>query len=152
MKNHLLKQEQDAHFFHNMVFVDSLDEVYTEESEYGHDTPSNPSSPFKGKTWEECAVLLQQLRQNGSDVNFESFVIMDARTVADDTVLVVGEGGSVRAACEIANTIPLVYLSGKSSMEEDQERAIRSPDGVLRADSMGEPVILARDKGMFRQT
>lgn len=101
----------------HFVFVDSLTQIYTDETEIGdvedeqNRTFTSPDSPFKGKSPEECYQLLRQLRCNGSDVDYCSFVVMDERSLTDDTVHLVnapgegeeGEVQSVRVVFEIAH-------------------------------------------------
>lgn len=141
VKDRLLQKAQDHGnaMTHCLVFVDSLDEKYDEESEIGENTPSKPASPFKGKTPEECALLLQQLQRNGADIAFEGFVIMDQRSLEDDTILLVeaplpgdGELAWVRAPFELAYARLLTYAMGDSSARKDRIVAEGTPDGVFR--------------------
>ncbi|KAK5692279.1 hypothetical protein LTR17_025408, partial [Elasticomyces elasticus] len=68
----------------------SLSEKYSSESWPGESTTSISSSPFQNKSPHECAVLLRRLwQETGSDINFEYFVILDERSLEDDTVLMV---------------------------------------------------------------
>ena len=121
---------------HCLVFVDSLDGKYDQESEIGENIASNPASPFKGKTPEKCALLLQQLRRNGADIAFEHFVIMDQRSLEDETVLLVeadgGEVAFVRAPFDLAYARLLTYAMGDGSASGDRMVAEKTPDGVFR--------------------
>lgn len=78
--------DQLDHFF---VFVDDSSKTYTEKSDVGENTPSQSNSSFKNKSADECWLLLRAMREAGSDIDHESFVIIDDRTLQDDTVLVV---------------------------------------------------------------
>ena len=131
----------------HFVFVDSLTEIYTDETEIGdmedeqNRTVTSSDSPFKGKSPEECHQLLRRLRRDGSDVDYCSFVIMDERSLADETVLLViapGEGDeeelkSVRAAFEIAHERLSVWFVAEVDMDDDRAVAEGTADGVLRA-------------------
>jgi hypothetical protein len=131
----------------HFVFIDSLTEIYTDETEIGdmedeqNRTVTSPDSPFKGKSPAECHQLLCQLRRNGSDIDFCSFIIMDERSLADDTVLLVnapeesetGEVQCIRVAFEIASWKLSGYKMVMMNMAEDRVLAERTEDGVLRA-------------------
>ena len=133
----------------HFVFVDNLSEIYTEETEPGtmedehNKLITKPDSPFKGKTPAECHRLLRQLRLGTSDIDHTSFVIMDERSLTDDTVLSVNtldnEGEevqlrSIRVIFEIVHWRLLGYMDGEFySMDEDLEAVKWTEDGVLRA-------------------
>ena len=133
----------------HFVFVDNLSEIYTEETEPGtmedehNKLITKPDSPFKGKTPAECYRLLRQLRLGTSDIDHTSFVIMDERSLTDDTVLLVNtldnEGEevqlrSIRVIFEIVHWRLLGYMDGEFySMDEDLEAVKWTEDGVLRA-------------------
>ena len=133
----------------HFVFVDNLSEIYTEETEHGtmedehNKLITKPDSPFKGKTPAECHRLLRQLRLGTSDIDHTSFVIMDERSLTDDTVLLVNtldnEGEevqlrSIRVIFEIVHWRLLGYMDGEFySMDEDLEAVKWTEDGVLRA-------------------
>ena len=133
----------------HFVFVDNLSEIYTEETEPGTMEDENnkldtaPDSPFKGKTLAESHQMLRQLRLGTSDIDHTSFVIMDERSLTDDTVLLVnaldneGEEGqlrSIRVSFEIVHWRLLGYMDGEFySMDEDLEAVKWTEDGVLRA-------------------
>lgn len=140
--NQIYKDQLMCHF----VFVDSLTQFYTDETEIGdmedeqNRTITSSDSPFKGKSPAECHRLLRQLRRNESDVDYCSFVIMDERSLADDTVLLVnapaegedGEVQSVRVAFEIAHWRLSGYSMAMMDMGEDRAVAEAAEDGVLR--------------------
>ena len=141
----MYKDQMLCHF----VFVDYLSEIYTEETEPGtmedehNKLITKPDSPFKGKTPAECHRLLRQLRLGTSDIDHTSFVIMDERSLTDDTVLLVNtldnEGEevqlrSIRVIFEIVHWRLLGYMDGEFySMDEDLEAVKWTEDGVLRA-------------------
>ena len=130
----------------HFVFVDSLTQIYTDETEIGdmedeqHRTITSPESPFKGKPPAECHQLLRQLRRNESDIDYCSFVVMDERSLTDDTVLLVnalgegeeGEVQSIRVAFEIAHWRLSGYSMVMMNMGEDRAVAKGTEDGVLR--------------------
>lgn len=131
----------------HFVFVDSLEDIYTDETEIGdmedeqNRTVTSPDSPFKNKSPSDCHELLRQLRHNGSDIDYCSFVIMDERSLTDETVLLVnapgeGEEGEVqvlRVAFEIAHERLGVYFVAEADMSEDRVVAEGTDDGILRA-------------------
>lgn len=66
----------------NMVFIDSLDSYYEDETTTPVETPSSTSSPFKGKAPHECYLLLRQLvRNTKSPIDWEQIVIVDERSL-----------------------------------------------------------------------
>ncbi|KAK5674379.1 hypothetical protein LTS10_012963 [Elasticomyces elasticus] len=141
-----------------LVLVESLSEKYSSESWPGESTTNISSSPFQNKSPHECAVLLRKLwQETGSDINFEYFVILDERSLEDNTVLMVeairadeydsddsaaaaAEGDpqalriqTLRAEMGIVNSRFLFYLV-EIDMREDIERLEEEgvEDGVLR--------------------
>ena len=139
----MYKDQLMCHF----VFVDSLTDIYTDETEIGdmedeqNRTVTSPDSPWKGKSPIECHRLLRESRLNGSDIDYCSFVIMDERSLSDDTVLLVnapgegelGEVQSIRVAFEITHWRLSGYSMAMMDMAEDRAVAERTEDGVLRA-------------------
>jgi hypothetical protein len=131
----------------HFVFVDDLTQTYTVETEIGdkedeqNRTITSPDSPFKNKSPYECHQLLRQLRRNGSDIDYCSFVIMDERSLTDETVLLVnapaeddeGEVQCLRVSFEIAHERLGVYFVAEADMSEDRVVAEGTEDGVLRA-------------------
>jgi hypothetical protein len=131
----------------HFVFVDNLTQTYTVETEIGdkedeqNRTITSPDSPFKNKSPYECHQLLRQLRRNGSDIDYCSFVIMDERSLTDETVLLVnapaeddeGEVQCLRVSFEIAHERLGVYFVAEADMSEDRVVAEGTEDGVLRA-------------------
>lgn len=66
----------------NLVFVDSLDDYYEDETKTPVQHPSSTSSPFKGKTPHECYLLLRQLvRNTKSRIDWEQSVIVDEQSL-----------------------------------------------------------------------
>ncbi|KAG9693758.1 hypothetical protein KCU95_g6221, partial [Aureobasidium melanogenum] len=122
----------------NFVFVDSIDECYDEPSFAPVEGPSNPNSPFIGKSPEECHKLLLKLCEDTeSELLHRYFAIMDERSMQDDTVLLVraGDGdevelSSVRATFEASPSSLVCYLTGHSSPNTDAYSA--GTDGVYR--------------------
>ncbi|KAH0153336.1 hypothetical protein KCU67_g9515, partial [Aureobasidium melanogenum] len=109
----------------NFVFVDSLDECYSEPSLAPVKGPSNPNSPFIGKTPEECSQMLVKLSQDtGSEIIPLHSIILDDRSMQDDTVLLVTAPykeyplTSVRATFEASASALGLYLTGHSDPEE----------------------------------
>lgn len=141
--NQMYKDQLMCHF----VFVDSLTDIYTDETEIGdmedeqNRTVTSPDSPWKGKSPTDCHQLLRQSRLNGSDIDYCSFVIMDERSLSDDTVLLLnapgegelGEVQSIRVAFEIAHWRLSGYSMAMMDMAEDRAVAERTEDEVLRA-------------------
>lgn len=133
--------DQLDHFF---VFVDDSSTVYTEKSDVGENTPSQSKSSFKTKSADECWLLLRAMREAGSDIDYESFVIIDDRALQDDTVLVVckelltedeaaqATNAEVRMSSEIASFRLGCYLGAEGDICEDLVKSQRHADGVLR--------------------
>ena len=149
--DHFIAVNQDYYdqAFCHLVFVDSVTKTYNDKLEIGMSRPSSTTSPFKGKTPQDCYQLLRQLcTETESDIDYTSFVIMDDRSIEDDTVLLVsapredwqGEILSVRAAFEVAYHRFLGYDMGYMSIEEDQALAEEAHDGVLRAQAIEDQI------------
>ena len=121
-----------------VVFVDSTTDRYVERSVVGHNTPSSPTSLFKGRHAKECRDLLKCLWENtGCEVDYEHFVILDERSLVDDTaVLVQARGGEqvswIRAVFNIATPRVLLYSVGDAGVDEDFEDLPDLDDDVLR--------------------
>ena len=131
--------DQLDHFF---VFVDDSSMIYAEKNDVGENTPSQPHSSFTNKSADECWLLLRAMREAGSNIDYESFVIIDDRTLQDDTVLVVvktlltedeeGTNAEVRMSSEIASFRLGCYLGAEGDICEDLVKSQRHADGVLR--------------------
>ncbi|KAK3673948.1 hypothetical protein LTR78_006150 [Recurvomyces mirabilis] len=145
VKDRLLQRAQDYGNGNAMqiflVFVDSLTIQYNEQSEHGHNTSSDPASPFKDKTSQECAALLQELRRNGADIDFELFAIIDKRSLQDETALIVdaqldGEEfydfGTLRVPFELTYGRLASYSVGDASGSVDSVASLTMPNGVFR--------------------
>lgn len=121
----------------NFVFVDSIDEYYDEPSLVPVQGPSNPDSPFIGKSPQECHQLLAKLcADTESELLIHQFMIMDERSIQDDTVLLVSvdensDTSSVRATFETSASALVCYLTGHSSPNTDAYHAVET-DGVYR--------------------
>ena len=84
------------------------------------------------------------MREAGSNIDYESFVIIDDRTLQDDTVLVVvkelltedeadqATNAEVRMSSEIASFRLGCYLAAEGDILEDVVKSQRHADGVLR--------------------
>ncbi|GIZ41033.1 hypothetical protein CKM354_000435000 [Cercospora kikuchii] len=139
-----------------MTFFDQVDNYLSSPSVPPVQKASNPSSPFKGKSAQQCYLLLRQMVQvTGSEFNWEEFVIVDERTLEDNSVQLVSrpnieeeeeeesnEAISVRVLMHLAQDVLFTCASGKTDVEEvramvsapkewDVEDWIR--DGVLVA-------------------
>lgn len=135
------KDQLDHHF----VFVDNSSTVHAAKNDVGENTPSQPNSSFRNKSADECWLLLRAMREAGSNIDYESFVIIDARTLRDGTVLVVvkellteneapqASNAEVRMSSELASFRLGCYLAGESDIGEDLVKSQRHADGVLRA-------------------
>ncbi|KAK4579876.1 hypothetical protein LTR86_000077 [Recurvomyces mirabilis] len=119
----------------------NLTAQYNEEFKHGHSTPSDPASSFKDKMPQECAALLQALRRNGADIDFELFAIIDERSHQDDTATIVdaqldGEEfydfGTLRIPFEPTYGRLASYSVGDASGSVDSVAALTMPNGVFR--------------------
>jgi hypothetical protein len=121
-----------------VVFVDSTRDRYDERSVFGHNTPSSPTSPFKGKNVKECRDLLRRLwEKTGCQVDYDHFVILDERSLVDDSALLVqaigyGKVSWIRAEFNIATPRVLLYSIGEAGVDEDFEDLPDPDDDVLR--------------------
>ncbi|KAH0037863.1 hypothetical protein KCU78_g1593, partial [Aureobasidium melanogenum] len=127
------------------VFVDSISHCYDEISETPVESDSDPNSPFIGKTPEECHRLLLKLREDTeSEIPTDFFMIMDEKSIQDDTVLLVSVTGeedeqtgirdllTLRATFEVSAKELMLYSIGHWTIEEDAERAVEQGDSVYR--------------------
>jgi hypothetical protein len=129
---------------YRFIFVDDSSTTYAEKNDVGENTPSQPNSSFKNKSAHECWLLLQAMREAGSNIDYESFVIIDDRTLQDDTVLVLvkelltedeaaqATNAEVRMSLEIASFRLGCWLAAEGDICEDVVKAQRREDGVLR--------------------
>ena len=84
------------------------------------------------------------MREAGSNIDYESFVVIDDRTLRDDTVLVVvkelltedeaaqATDAEVRMSLELASFRLGCWLAAEGDICEDVVMAQRHADGVLR--------------------
>jgi hypothetical protein len=119
--------------------------MYATKHDVGENTPSQLNSSFKNKSANECWLLLRAMREAGSDIDYESFVIIDDRTLQHDTMLVVvkelltedeaaqAANAEVRMSSELVSFRLGSYLAGKADISEDFVKSQRHTDGVLRA-------------------
>lgn len=126
------------------VFVDNSSTIYATKNDVGENTPSEANPSFKNKSADECWLLLRAMREDGSNIDYESFVIIDDRTLQDDTVLVVvkelltedeaaqATNAEVRMSFEIASFRLGCYLAAEGDICEDIVKSQRHADGVLR--------------------
>jgi len=129
---------------HRFVFVDNASTIYAEKNDVGENTPSQPNSSFKNKSPDDCWLLLRAMREAGSNIDHESFVIIDDRTLQDDTVLVVvkdlltedeaaqATNAEVRMPAELAFYRLGCWLAAEGDISEDVVMAQRHADAVLR--------------------
>ena len=129
---------------HRFVFVDDSSTIYAEKNDVGENSPSQPNSSFTNKSADECWLLLRAMREAGSNIDYESFVIIDNRTLQDDTVLVVvkelltedeaaqATNAEVRMPLELASYRLGCWLAAEGDISEDVVMSQRHADGVLR--------------------
>jgi hypothetical protein len=134
-----------------VVFVDSTTDRYTERSVFGHNAPSSHISPFNGKSAEECRALLKRLWEDtGSRVDYDHFVILDERSLVDNTAVLVQSRGDekvswLRAEFNIATPRVILYSVGDAGVDEDFEDLPDAADDVLRLQGGPEDGSLHRD-------
>jgi hypothetical protein len=121
-----------------VVFVDNITDRYAERSVFGHNASSSPTSPFKAKNADECRDLLKRLWEDtGSRVDYNHFVILDQRSLVDDTAVLVQSRGDekvswLRAEFNIATPRVITYSIGDAGVDEDFEDLPDATDDVLR--------------------
>jgi hypothetical protein len=124
----------------NFAFVDSIDDYYDGPSEMPVESASDPLSPFIGKNPLECSQMLHNLCKETESNLMENYsIIMNERSMRDDTVLLVSAGDdddwhlhSVCASFAVSAERLVCYLTGHMGIEEDVEDAAKEMDGVLR--------------------
>ncbi|KAH0363921.1 hypothetical protein KCU65_g7101, partial [Aureobasidium melanogenum] len=124
-----------------LVFIDDLSRVYDEDDGLGYNKDSI-SAPFAGKTPYECWIMLQKIlaENEGSCFVDSIFAILDQRSLEDGTLLLVeepeeeegAEACSVRAVFEMCETQMALWMGGKNTVYEANERVKSTQDGVLR--------------------
>ncbi|GAB7330244.1 hypothetical protein MBLNU13_g01897t1 [Cladosporium sp. NU13] len=112
---------------HSFVFVDDPSTIYAEKNDVGENTSSQANPSFKNKSADECWLLLRQMREAGSNIDYESFVIIDDRTLQDDTVLVV-----VKELLTEDEAAQATNAEVQGDICEDVVMSQRHADGVLR--------------------
>ena len=89
------------------------------------------NTPFAGKSAEECSAMLHDLvRRTNSNINFETFAIIDQRSLDDGTVLLVTDSKELRAVQALASVTLSALAIGHIMIEELEKDA---EDGVLRS-------------------
>ncbi|KAG9689167.1 hypothetical protein KCU95_g6245, partial [Aureobasidium melanogenum] len=143
LKNRILKLCDDygGNIGTMLVFIDDLSRVYDEDDGLGYNKDST-SAPFAGKTPYECWMMLQKIlaENEGSCFVDSIFAILDQRSLADGTLLLVeepeeeesAEAYSVRAVFEMCETQMALWIGGKNTVYEANERVKGTKDGVLR--------------------
>ncbi|KAH0046411.1 hypothetical protein KCU78_g63, partial [Aureobasidium melanogenum] len=137
MNRLLIDSDIDEEDTWDFVFVDSIDHCYNKPSAVPVKAPSNSDSPFISKTPHECAQLLLELRKDtDSEIIPHYSMIMDERSLQDDTVLLVTAGidapvYTVRATFGASAQAIVLYLAGHRGIEEDIESASQEDDGTL---------------------
>jgi len=132
--NRFMDQNEESNGF--FLLVDSVNNRYEGPSERPIGRGSAASSPFVGKTPQECQTLLKEVQVNSPQLEIDTrfFAILDSRS--DDSALLVDDEnedfGTVTVAFELAMELLMCYVSGHRSVKEDGESAKREDDGVLR--------------------
>jgi hypothetical protein len=127
-----------------VVFVNSLTEPYLERHSVGNNTATPLTSPFKGKTVDECWALLKQLRaETGAQIDPNIFAILDERSLRDNSALVVEadeDEGAESVRVELKLVIPRLfqYFVGDVGVDQDIGEAEDTEDGVVRITSQGD--------------
>ncbi|KEQ90377.1 hypothetical protein AUEXF2481DRAFT_33998 [Aureobasidium subglaciale EXF-2481] len=117
-------------------FIDSINQYY-KPSELPIETDSNPNSPFINKSPRGCSELLLELCNDTKSEIIPYFInIMDGRTMRNDTVLLVehieDDFDTVRATFGPSAETIILYQTGHSGIEEDQDKAAEDKDNVFR--------------------
>ncbi|KAF2160264.1 hypothetical protein M409DRAFT_29353 [Zasmidium cellare ATCC 36951] len=137
-KDHFLDVNASDFVESFFVFVDDLTAQHTEEAVHGenHDVVNGP---FKNKTPGECHAILRRLqRDNGSELNWSAFVILDERSLRDDTAIIVSDGAwdgvldTVRSVFSVIDRTLGLLLIGDISFDECMEEARVAKDGLWR--------------------
>jgi hypothetical protein len=98
---------------------------------------SDPESPFKGKSTDECSALLTRLAEETGAYTLDAvFGVYDKRSTQDGSILLVqwddDKLESMRCVPELACTKLLQYMTGDASIAEDREEAEEEEDSVFR--------------------
>jgi hypothetical protein len=134
-----------------VVFVDNTTDRYAERSVFGHNASSSPKSPFNGKNAAERRDLLKRLWEDtGSQVDYDHFVILDKRSLVDNTAVLVQSRGDeqvswLRAEFNIATPRVIMYSIGDAGVDQDFEDLPDAADDVLRLQGGPEDGSLRRD-------
>jgi len=137
--------ERNAYYEPSLVVIGSLTTKYAEATTVlpGHDTDMF-TSPFVNQDNYEVARLLRKMAQDTqTDVNTDFFIILDSRTMSTSSAVLVEvkdpeeEGDdvvveTVRVDLKIVHGLVMSMSIGKPSMDELQDIAKRTSDGVVR--------------------
>jgi hypothetical protein len=126
-----------------MVIVDSLDKDYDTPTKIPAQQASSPDSPFKGQTAARCFEMLQEMHPWSNTVAFTGellFIIIDERSLVDDTVRIVQAVKETETGAEYEETV-----DGEGGDEGDEEFGVFSVRvaydqawGLLLAASVGD--------------
>jgi hypothetical protein len=122
----------------NFVFVDRTNHHYAKQSEIPIEEDSNPYSPFINKSPEEISKMLIKLCEDTkSELMYMYIIVMDERTLKDDTVLLMTKVPDsplemVRATFESSAQSIILYHTGHRGIEEDRDIAAEDKDNVYR--------------------
>lgn len=111
---------------------------YTTEDLEDHEfEASDPESPFKDQSADECSALLTRLAENTGAYTLDAvFGVYDQRSTQDGSILLVqwdeDKLESMRCVPELACTKLLQYMTGDASIAEDREETEEEEDGVFR--------------------
>jgi hypothetical protein len=149
LKDQILQSSEDfwnSKGVTDFIFVDDLERIYSRPDNIGENTDSYSAfPPFANKNPYECSLILQRLsKKDGcSVVEYDTFAIVDARSLVDGTMLLVGEpeeedlgeSSSVRITFELLGSHLSLWGAGHTTPLEDKERAAKTIDGVLRTEA-----------------
>lgn len=117
--------------------------MFATKNDVDENTISQSNLSFKNKSANKCWLLLRAMREAGSDIDYESLIIIDDRTLRDETVLVVvkelltedeaaqAANAEVRMPSELASFRLGCYLAGEGDISEDFVKSQRHADRVL---------------------
>jgi hypothetical protein len=149
LKDQILQSSEDfwnSKGVADFIFVDDLERIYSSPNDIGKNTDSYSAlPPFADKNPYECSIILRRLseKEGCSGVEYDTFAIVDARSLVDGTMLLVGEpeeedlgeSSSVRITFELLGSHLSLWGAGHTTPLEDKERAVETIDGVLRTEA-----------------
>jgi hypothetical protein len=122
----------------DFVSIDNIHHHYSKQSAAPIEEDSNPNSPFINKSPEEISKMLMKLCEDTkTELMYMYIIVMDERTLKDDTVLLVTKAldsplESVRAGFEVAAESIILFQTGHRGIEECQDQAAEDKDNVFR--------------------